>query len=252
MTTVLKFFAIATGCVSALVADQQPSWISAPGPGGSIGIHLNLAGGQTEPVTGKPFSATEVSHSVQTLADGSRAEQTETASFARDETGRIRQDNGKMIVLYDPKTHLYSVLDSASKTYYETKAFSVSISGNRVMTWSYQSNNNTSVPVLTVQAPETHEAELPGQMISGLWAKGSRITTVIPAGKFGNQRDLQVVDERWYSDDMKILLKTSNSDPRFGTTTYELTNLTPGPPDPALFQIPAGYRQLHDGRLHLN
>ena len=38
-----------------------------------------------------------------------------------------------------------------------------------------------------------------------------------------------------------MLLKTSNSDPRFGINTYELTNIKQDQPDPALFQVPAGY-----------
>ena len=79
-------------------------------------------------------------------------------------------------------------------------------------------------------------------VINGMLAKGSRVTVTIPAGTFGNNRDLKVVNESWYSDDMQILLKSSNSDPRFGVTTYELTNLVQAPPDPSLFDVPAGYR----------
>jgi hypothetical protein len=41
---------------------------------------------------------------------------------------------------------------------------------------------------------------------------------------------------------MQMLLKSSNSDPRFGATTYELTDLKQAPPDPSLFRVPADYR----------
>jgi len=53
---------------------------------------------------------------------------------------------------------------------------------------------------------------------------------------------LKVVNERWLSDEMQILLKSSNVDPRFGTTTYELTDLVQAPPDSSLFQVPTDYR----------
>jgi hypothetical protein len=36
-------------------------------------------------------------------------------------------------------------------------------------------------------------------------------------------------------------VKSVNSDPRFGDTTYQITKITQGAPDPALFQIPADY-----------
>jgi hypothetical protein len=77
--------------------------------------------------------------------------------------------------------------------------------------------------------------------VNGVLAKGIRSTITIPAGQIGNDRALQIVNERWYSDELGMPVKTSNSDPRFGTTTYELRNINRAAPDPALFQIPADY-----------
>ena len=45
-----------------------------------------------------------------------------------------------------------------------------------------------------------------------------------------------------------MLVKSTNSDPRFGTTTYELSNIVPGPPNPALFQVPGDYHEQERGR----
>ena len=36
-------------------------------------------------------------------------------------------------------------------------------------------------------------------------------------------------------------MKSVNSDPRFGETTFELTEIREGAQDPALFQVPADY-----------
>ena len=79
------------------------------------------------------------------------------------------------------------------------------------------------------------------QVVNGIRAKGSRVTMTIPKGTFGNDRDLNVVNDRWYSEELQVLLKSSNSDPRFGVTTYELTNIVQDPPHPSLFQVPADY-----------
>jgi hypothetical protein len=85
------------------------------------------------------------------------------------------------------------------------------------------------------------QEDLGTQNINGVLAKGTRSTITIPTGQIGNDRPLQVINERWYSEELGRLIKSSNSDPRFGTTTYELTNINRAAPDPTLFQVPADY-----------
>ena len=45
-----------------------------------------------------------------------------------------------------------------------------------------------------------------------------------------------------------MLVKSVNTDPRFGTTTYQLTNIVQGEPASTLFQIPADYTLLEAGK----
>ena len=68
--------------------------------------------------------------------------------------------------------------------------------------------------------------------VNGVPARGTRITTVVPLGAIGNDREFRSVNERWFSSDLNLLIKSINTDPRFGTTTYELTNISRQPPDP--------------------
>jgi hypothetical protein len=82
---------------------------------------------------------------------------------------------------------------------------------------------------------------LPAQSVNGVTANGSRTTLTIPVGQIGNDRPIQVVSETWYSSDLQMMVKSSNSDPRFGDASFELTNISRGEPDPSLFQIPADY-----------
>ena len=82
---------------------------------------------------------------------------------------------------------------------------------------------------------------LPAQMINGALAQGTRTTETIPQGKIGNDRPITIVNERWISNDLQMLVKSTSSDPRFGDTTYQLTNIVQSSPDPSLFQIPADY-----------
>lgn len=83
--------------------------------------------------------------------------------------------------------------------------------------------------------------DLGTQVINGVPAHGTRTTIVIPAGQIGNDRDIRIVSERWFSNELQMLIKSSNNDPRFGENTYALTNILQGAQDPALFEIPAGF-----------
>ena len=79
------------------------------------------------------------------------------------------------------------------------------------------------------------------QEIEGVEAEGTRKTIEIPAGEIGNERPIEIVFERWYSPDLQVVVMTKHSDPRFGETTYRLTNINRSEPAGELFQVPADY-----------
>ena len=86
--------------------------------------------------------------------------------------------------------------------------------------------------------------------IEGLAVEGIRTTMVIPAGQIGNEQPINIVSERWTSPDLKVLVMSKQSDPRFGETTYRLTNLTRGEPSPQLFEIPSDFKVVDGGGVH--
>ena len=86
------------------------------------------------------------------------------------------------------------------------------------------------------------------KQILGLRAEGTRQTLTIPAGAFGNIRPIQVVTERWYSPELKIVLESRRIDPRMGDVTYRVTHLVRGEPDAALFAIPSDYTVIERPR----
>jgi hypothetical protein len=64
----------------------------------------------------------------------------------------------------------------------------------------------------------------------------------IPAGSMGNALAIEVVNERWYSPQLKVVLMTRRYDPRFGETVYRLTNIVRSEPSPELFKVPPDFR----------
>ena len=85
------------------------------------------------------------------------------------------------------------------------------------------------------------------QFMEGLAVEGTRTTVTIPAGQIGNERPINIVSERWFSQDLKVLVMSRQSDPRFGETTYRLTNLTRAEPAAHLFEIPADFTLVDPG-----
>lgn len=89
--------------------------------------------------------------------------------------------------------------------------------------------------------PSSQNDRLGGKTIAGVYAEGVRVTITYPTGFFGNDRPIVNVRETWTAPDLRIVLLTTDDDPRYGLRTTEVTNLVRGEPDPALFQVPEGY-----------
>ncbi len=88
---------------------------------------------------------------------------------------------------------------------------------------------------------ESRTEQLGTQMVEGIAAEGARTTTTIPAGAIGNERDINIVSERWYSPELQMVILMKHVDPRYGETTQRLSNIDRNEPDASLFQVPDGY-----------
>lgn len=281
LSTAAAVFIACTTLSAQNVVFQQAGAISADG---NIAIRdagpvLASAGGRV--VTGNPYSATEQTHSLQILGDGSRIEQSSSTQISRDSEGRTRREpvsgtsgRAAMATIEDPVAGATYMLDSLTKI--ATKLQLPKTLPARVITPVSTASASalpsvpampsaSAMPSTTVRIAAGGGGDLPQVMsfqtsaanvesgaapaqedlgtqnVNGVLARGTRSTVTIPAGQIGNDRALQVVNERWYSEELGMLIKSSNSDPRFGTTTYELTNISRAAPDPTLFQVPADY-----------
>ncbi|MGH9763934.1 MAG: hypothetical protein ACREAC_24130, partial [Blastocatellia bacterium] len=83
--------------------------------------------------------------------------------------------------------------------------------------------------------------DLGTQSFDGVDAQGTRTTMTIPAGKIGNEAPIQIVDERWYSPDLQVVVMTRHNDPQSGETIYKLTNVNRGEQPASLFTVPSDY-----------
>jgi hypothetical protein len=74
-------------------------------------------------------------------------------------------------------------------------------------------------------------------------ADDKQVTRTIPAEAIGNTNAIVITSERWYSNALDLVLENTNTDPRFGTTTYQLSSIGHSPsaslftPNPSFTQV---------------
>ena len=86
---------------------------------------------------------------------------------------------------------------------------------------------------------------LGSRMIEGVETIGRRVTTVVSAGHHDNSIPAEIVDERWVSPDLRLVIYARTSDPVTGVFEYWLTNITRREPSPDLFVVPPDYTFDH-------
>jgi hypothetical protein len=211
-------------------------------------------------VTDAPFSADSTTTVTQTLGDGTRIEQSTTAKFFRDRMGRVRREqtilglgalnNGgntqTITVDPDPGDGTAYTLDPMTRT--ARRVPRVAIIGNLqvlrtntgvVSLQTGGAGGRTAGPGPGGNRPT--EESLGTRQFESVKAIGRKTTTVIPTGQIGNDRPIEITDERWESPELKMLVYSRTSDPRTGVVEYRLTNINRAEPPADLFMIPSDY-----------
>lgn len=211
------------------------------GPGfGGPGPGFGGPGGPQATVAGAPYSAVRTFQSQQTLASGNEIQRNDSSKIYRDSQGRVRTettmtppsgsaaDARTMITIFDPVAGFITRLDPQNMT-----AVKSALPGGTPPT--------RPTPPAGSTAPQIQTEDLGSKTINGLVATGTRTLITIPAGAFGNTQAIQSTREVWTSTDLQVPVLTTTSDPRFGTSTSQLTNVVRAEPDPSLFQVPSTY-----------
>jgi hypothetical protein len=198
-----------------------------------------------KPVTGEPYMATKYQVIVKTLADGTTVTHHGEHTVARDSDGRVRVEHpcgctvpNTRVVVMDPVAGTMTIWETNGK---------LKVASVIKLPQPRPQDDAAVVPA----AQQTHDSgrpqpvvtteDLGEQVLDGLNVTGVRTTTVVPAGRSGNNAPITKTREVWTSEDMKLVLKEISNDPRTGTVTAGLRDISRAQPDPALFRPPAGY-----------
>jgi hypothetical protein len=117
---------------------------------------------------------------------------------------------------------------------------SVPVLDSNVATYLRTARAGTQAAAVPPDIKPTEES-LGTRQIEGVKATGRRQTTVIPAGRIGNDRAIQIVEEEWDSPELNMVISTRFSDPRTGVVEYRMTNINRSEPRADLFVVPSDY-----------
>jgi len=264
-----------------LAAEQQPGGNvmvlrHATSPEAQVQIEYVAAEFGGGVVKGAPYSAEAITETTQTLADGNRIVQKNSATVYRDNQGRTRREQTlgaigplavqsaeplKVITISDPvagvsytlnpQTQTAAKITMNAATPHPAPAAGVMMRHAEGAMFELPLPEPQPAPARALiqttvirhgQALEQARTEQLGkQTIDGVEVEGTRQVTAIPAGQIGNERPIEMVSERWYSNLLQAVVMSKRSDPRMGETVYRLSNISLGEPPASLFQVPAGY-----------
>jgi hypothetical protein len=205
-------------------------------------------------VTNVPFSAQVMRETIQVLSDGTRVDRKETGSIARDSVGRTRQEITLPAIgplaASGQVPHIAFIRDpAAGKSYIlnENKKTAMTIShpakaneqGRRMMKQKMNAGQDSNVQT----------ASLGTKTMDGLTVQGTRRIRTIPVGQIGNDKPIVITRDEWYSPDLQMVVSSTRTDPRFGTTTYQLTNINRVDPPQSLFMVPQDYTVTPGGMM---
>jgi hypothetical protein len=215
----------------------------------SGGTRMMLISISIPPIPGEPFTATVSTRWTRPLADGSTVTLENRRTIARDNTGRIFQERRTLSPIGDSTGNKVTRLEIADPQSHTIHICPINMRMCRIFDYYAPAAVPPSTPAGPLDRGKMFlsRTALGTDSIDGLDVVGTSETTTILAGTMGNDQDLQVVKEFWFSPQLGINLIEKRQDPRFGSQNFLVSEISPGEPDSALFDVPAGFR-IEDAR----
>jgi hypothetical protein len=212
------------------------------------GVSMYIAGVFVTPVPNVPMSGTVELESTQVLTDGSTDVKKAFAHIARDSRGRIYNERrnfapatytGATPILsfhiYDPETRISVFLDPATHIARQTTLPAPEADPEAKPGRDSRANN-----------PLLQEEDLGSQTVENVVVHGIRKSRTIPAKANGTWKAIVVVDEYWYSEELHLNIIVKHNDPRTGQQVVTITQVDRAEPDPAMFEVPSGYKVVDE------
>jgi hypothetical protein len=106
----------------------------------------------------------------------------------------------------------------------------------------HSGNPNVAVTQMPDEKRDVAKEDLGTRNIEGVDCSGTRQTITIPVGAVGNEKPISIVTETWFAPAIAAVVQSTTDDPRYGKTTYQLTNVLLSEPARSMFEPPATFK----------
>lgn len=235
----LPFFAVLTICCSFLSA-QEPEVSGHAPDADSFDRIVNIT---IPAVQHAPFSSVVTAEWTKTLEDGSTVTRHNHRVVLRDSSGRIYQERRTLVPKDGPAEPLLTRIEISDPALH--------------IKYFCQPGNHVCV-LRDYEGPPADAAEPVGSTgegkmvltrsdlgknnVSGVEVTGTQETRVFAAGVIGNDRPISITKEFWYSPHLGLNMLVKRNDPRVGTQSFTVTEVSLAEPDPNYFHVPAGFK----------
>jgi hypothetical protein len=236
----LLFGGLAIFSIPSLVAQAPQDSLHAP----SGDTRLMVQSIAVPPLTNVPFTATVSTTWVRLFDDGSTQTIQNHRTIARDNLGRVYQQRRNLYPEGDPRENEIRQIEISDPQTHEIY-FCHPIQRTCELRGYYGPTSPAPlIPAGPLDGGKAFltRAPLGNDSVSGLETVGTRETTTLNGGAIGNDRSISIVKEFWYSQQLGINLIEKRQDPRVGTQTFTVSEVSLGEPDASLFETPAGFQ----------
>ena len=195
------------------------------------------------PLPNAPFTATVSTEWTRMTSDGATVVVKNHRTVARDGRGRIFQERRRFVPadsnspslvfqleFSDPVRHTLYICNPSSKVC-DLYGYFAPVS-------------EPTVPAGPIGDGKRYlsRADLGKSDIRGIETIGTRETITTNPGTVGNDREVSLTKEFWYSPKLGVNLVVKRMDPLQGTQLFTVSDIQLAEPDPRLFVYPASYK----------
>jgi hypothetical protein len=226
---------------TSLSAQQPFANTRPPGKNPDVAAMPGVEDMYVPPRSGQPFTAK--SEVTWTSPDQSHSRVAFMSMVARESSGKIYFESrrkptgdGEFVprwnfIIIDPKE------ETRTTCYVATKSCRINAFRRDVYA---KSEGGEEAP----RASTMVSSSLGTNVIDALTVEGTRETTSVAAGAYGNSKPLVITRELWHSPELDLDVVISKTDPRSGTFVRKLEIISRNEPDPDYFTIPSDYTFL--------
>ena len=235
--------ALFVASASFLPAQEPFANTRPPGKNPNVAANPGVEDMYVPPKPGLPFTGKSVV--TWTRGDGSASQFAFMSMLARDSSGKLyfesrrrKAESGNLqprwnFIVIDPKE------ETRTTCYVATKTCRVDAFRHTVYAESGDAEN-------APRASATESLALGTSVLDALTVEGTRETTSVAAGAYGNSKPLVITREVWHSPELDLDVSITKTDPRSGTFIRKIEILSRGEPNPEYFTVPDDYVFLDD------